>query len=144
MARATIHEVSQAELPAVTAFYETCGYSGKLNSKDTVFVAVQARSLVGAARLCSEHQQVVLRGVQVLPELQRRGIGLDLLEACMSRVDQAVCYCIPWAHLEPFYRSAGFELCISEDVPKFLSKRQAAYSEAGRDVVLMRRIPTDL
>lgn len=143
MREISIHEASQAEHPDIAAFYERCGYSGGLNFDDTVLAAVRNGSLVGVVRLCSEHQEVVLRGMQVVPELQRQGIGLALLEACLSRVSGVVCYCIPLAYLEQFYASGGFERCKSGAVPGFLSKRLSAYLEAGRGVTLMRRAPID-
>lgn len=143
MLEVSIHEVSEAEHPGVAAFYEKCGYSGRLSLDDKVLIAMRNGSLVGAVRLCSEEQDVVLRGLHVVPDMQRQGIGLALLQACVSRINGVVCYCIPWAYLEQFYASGGFERCKSGEVPGFLSKRFSKYLEAGRDVIVMRRTPTD-
>lgn len=81
MREISIYEASHAEHPDITAFYVRCGYSGGLKFDDTVLVAVRDGSRVGVVRLCSEHQELVLRGMQVTPEVQRQGIGLALLEA---------------------------------------------------------------
>lgn len=143
MREISIYEASHAEHPDIAAFYERCGYSGGLKLDDTVLVATRYGSRVGVVRLCSEHQELVLRGMQVTPEVQRQGIGLALLEACLSRISGDVCYCISLAYLEQFYASGGFERCESGDIPGFLSKRLSAYLEAGRDVIPMRRTPTD-
>ncbi|MDJ0711799.1 MAG: GNAT family N-acetyltransferase [Woeseiaceae bacterium] len=118
-----------------------CGYSGGHSSSDTVLIAVQRDSLVGVVRLCSEHQITVLRGMQVLPDFQQQGIGRALLEKCLSKVGDAVCYCIPWSHLEQFYSTGGFKRCEKNDVPEFLSERFSGYVAQGRDVILMRRDP---
>lgn len=135
----TIHESSVAEHPDIAAFYERCGYSGGLTAHDTVFVAIRAKSIVGAVRLCSKHRAVVLRGMQVFPDFQRQGVGRALLDKCMSRSSDAICYCIPWTFLEQFYGSGGFQRCEPADVPGFLSKRYYGYVQKGRDVLLMRR-----
>ncbi len=139
----SIHEASEAEHSDIAAFYECCGYQGGLRDNDTILLAVRAGSIIGVARLCSEHRVVVLRGMQVLPDFQRQGVGLGLLDKCLSRANDAICYCIPWANLEQFYGSAGFERCEPEDVPGFLSERFSGYLQEGRDVILMQRVPTD-
>lgn len=143
MPQTSIHEASPADYFAIAAFYERCGYSGGLEPNDTVLTAVRNGALVGAVRLTSEQQELVLRGMQVLPEAQRQGIGTDLLEACLDRVSTSGCYCIPWAYLEAFYASRGFKRCKSADVPTTLSKRFTDYLAAGRDVILMCREPVD-
>ncbi len=139
----SIHEASEADHRDVAAFYERCGYLGGLRANDTNLVAERAGSLVGVVRLCSEHGIVVLRGMQVLPDFQRQGIGLGLLDECLPRVNDAICYCIPWSYLEQFYGSGGFERCEPRDVPGFLSERYSGYLQEGRDVILMQRVPTD-
>ncbi len=143
MKEISIHEASPADHAVIAAFYDRCGYSGGLKLNDTVITALRDSSLVGVVRLSPEQQDVVLRGMQVVRTAQRQGIGTALLEACLSRAGSIVCYCIPWASLEEFYASKGFERCKSADVPEFLSKRFSEYLEAGRDVILMRRAPTD-
>lgn len=137
----SIHEASEAEHPDIAAFYERRGYSSGLGANDIILVAMRADSLVGVVRLCSEHRVVVLRGMQVLPDFQRKGIGLSLLDECLSRVNDTICYCIPWTYLEQFYGSRGFECCEPRDVPRFLSERFSGYLQKGRDVILMQRVP---
>lgn len=138
----SIHEASEAERPDIAEFYGRCGYMGGLRAKDTVLAAVRASSLVGVVRLCPAHGVVVLRGMQVLPDFQRQGIGRGLLDTCLPKVIDSLCYCIPWSYLEQFYGSGGFERCEPADVPGFLSRRYCGYIQKGRDVILMQRIPT--
>lgn len=139
----SIRQASAAQNSDIAAFYEGCGYSGLLSTDDTVFLAVRAESLVGVVRLCSEHRVAVIRGMQVHPDFQRQGIGRALLGECLSRLEDVVCYCIPWSYLEQFYRSGGFERCESGDVPDFLAERFSRYVKQDRDVILMRRTPWD-
>ena len=141
MVETQIREASQTERSAIAAFYARCGYAGGLELEDTVLAALRDGSLVGAVRLCFGHGEVVLRGMQVAPELRRQGIGSALLEACLPRMGTATCYCIPWANLEKFYVSGGFERCRPAEAPAFLSERLSAYRASGRDVILMRRPP---
>ena len=136
----SIHKASAAEHPDIAALYERCGYSGGLSADDTILVAGRAESLVGVVRLCSERRVAVLRGMQVLPDFQRQGIGRALLDESLRRVDDAACYCIPWSYLEQFYSSGGFERCESSNVPDFLAERFSLYTKQGRDVILMRRV----
>ena len=116
---------------------------GGLRARDTVLAAVRASTLVGVVRLCPEHGVVVLRGMQVLPDFERQGIGLDLLDKCLPKVNDSLCYCIPWSYLEQFYSSGGFERSEPADVPGFLSRRYFGYLQKGRDVILMQRTPTE-
>jgi N-acetylglutamate synthase-like GNAT family acetyltransferase len=136
----SIRKASVAEHPDIAALYERCGYSGGLSADDTILVALRTEALVGVVRLCSENQVAVLRGMQVLPDFQRQGIGRALLDESLCRVDDAACYCIPWSHLEQFYGSGGFERCESKNVPGFLAERFSLYAKQGRDVILMRRV----
>lgn len=139
----SIHETSVAENPDIAAFYKRCGYSAGLSADDIILIAALGGHFVGAVRLCSEHQTTVLRGMQVLPEHQRQGIGRALLDSCLSRVSNANCYCISWSHLEQFYRSGGFERCDSSGVPDFLAVRLNYYVKQERDVILMRRLASE-
>jgi GNAT superfamily N-acetyltransferase len=141
MTAIAIREASAAEHPEIGTFYRRCGYSGSLSADDKIFVADRGGSLVGVARLCLEHGEIVLRGMQVLPEVQGQGVGRTLLEETLARANDAICYCIPWADLEMFYGSAGFQRCEPYDVPAFLSDRFSCYVQEGRDVILMRRAP---
>lgn len=140
MSAISFNEVSEAEHPNVAAFYDRCGYLGGLSADDTVLAAAGGDLLVGVVRLCSEHGVVVLRGMHVLPEFQRQGVGLGLLDMCLSRANDSNCYCISWRHLEQFYSSGGFQRCEAEDVPGFLAERYSSYLRRGRDVILMHRI----
>lgn len=57
------------------------GYGGGVAAVDTVYVAECGRALVGAVRRTEEHGVLLLRGMQVEPGHQRKGIGTQLLRA---------------------------------------------------------------
>ena len=54
------------------------------------------------------------------------------------------CYCLPWAHLVPFYRMVGFEPVTSIEIPDFLAERLRKYREEMRDPDNQRRMQADL
>lgn len=110
-----------------------------MSARDRVLVATNHGSVVGAVRLCPEHGVIVLRGMQVLPEFRRMGVGTGLLRESVARIGSAICYTIPWRHLERFYGSAGFRRCVPSEAPPFLSARIEDYSSRGMDVILMVR-----
>ena len=99
----SLYEASVKERPDIDSLYERCGYRRKFNDEDTILLAKNKASLVGVVRLCPENGEIVLRGLQVLPERQRQGMGRRLLDECLPRVNEVVCYCIPWSYLERFY-----------------------------------------
>lgn len=140
MPKISTRRASVSVHPCIAALYQHCGYSGGLSANDTISVAVRAESLVGVARLCSEHRVAVLREMQVLPGFQRQGIGRALLDECLCRLDDAACNCISWVYLEQFYSSEGFERCESREVPDFLAERFTVYTKQGRGGTLMRRV----
>lgn len=119
--------------------YAQCGYRHGLADRDYVLAATQQGALIGVARLCREHDTTVLRGMQVLPGFQRRGVGTRLLEACVAALGDSACYCLPWAYLEPFFARFDFRPCAPGAAPQFLLDRHATYHAEGYDVLLMRR-----
>ncbi len=56
-------------------FYDFVGYGGLLDLRDTIFVALDNDNIVGIVRLASEHDTLVLRGMQVADDYRRQGIG---------------------------------------------------------------------
>jgi GNAT superfamily N-acetyltransferase len=123
----------------ISALYAGCGYERGFTPQDTLLIARLDLRLVGAVRLCPEHGLTVLRGMQVAPEVRRRGIGIALLRACDAKLGDATCYCVPWRHLEPFYGAIGFRSCEPQEASHWLGERLRAYRRGGHDVILMVR-----
>ena len=82
---------------------------------------------------------MLLRGMYVAPELQRRRIGSRLLDVFVHDLQGVACYCVPFAHLREFYGRAGFTSLSDEATPSFLRDRLASYRARGLDVLVMRR-----
>ena len=130
-----------AELSEVAALYEACNYGGRVSAADATFICRVEKQIVGAVRLVQEDQVIVLRGMQVRRSHQRQGIGAHLLSACVPLLNEYRAYCLPYAHLVPFYDAASFR-CVSETkLPSFLAERPSSYLARGQEVLAMVRTP---
>ena len=98
---------SAFEYPHVAAAYEAWGYHGGVSPEDTLCIAEHGSELIAAVRRTHDGGFVLLRGMYVAPEYQRRGIGSQLLDFFVTHLDRAACYCVPYAHLRAFYGRAG-------------------------------------
>jgi N-acetylglutamate synthase-like GNAT family acetyltransferase len=130
---------SMSELPAVAAFYATCGYGGGASQADTVLVSRISNQLVGVVRLCPQEGIVVLRGMQVHPAFRRQGIGSRLLSACIPSLNAGRTFCLPYTHLVSFYGGAGFSVVEPSELPAFLAARLSSYLARGEQVLGMCR-----
>jgi GNAT superfamily N-acetyltransferase len=135
----TLRVATPSEYPRVVAAYDTWGYRGGISPEDTLFVAEHESQVVAAVRRTWEHRCVLLRGMYVAPEHQRRGIGGELLEFFVSHLDRVPCYCVPYTRLREFYGRAGFVSLAPQSAPSFLRERVASYRARGLDVLIMRR-----
>jgi len=135
----SVREVPNSDYSEITQLYERCGYRHGIKASDLVLVASKKDVLVGTVRLSLEHGALVLRGMQVLPEVQRQGVGKQLLRACVRIIGNSTCYCVPYSHLEGFYGREEFSRIKPEGAPDFLAERHRSYLADGYDVILMRR-----
>ena len=127
------------ELPAAQAFYESRGYGGApIVSSDFVVIARHQGAIVGIGRLCQEQDLLWLRGMQVSPELQRQGLGGQILHRLDLEIGARWCCCLPYSHLIEFYRRARFEQAHT-NLPPALSLRLSGYLARGLSVVAMVR-----
>jgi len=128
-----------SDLRDVGLLYSICGYRGGVDAADTTFMARWQGDLIGAVRICTENEVIVLRGMHVLPAFQRQGAGTQLLAATVPWLDGGVSYCLPYSHLVRFYGSASFEPASPDNLPHFLRERLAAYLARGQSIIAMSR-----
>jgi N-acetylglutamate synthase-like GNAT family acetyltransferase len=103
-------------------------------------MAESGGEICGIVWLCEEENVLVLRGMRVRKDLQRRGIGSRLLRAAEPMTGGRMCFCIPHRHLRSFYARIGFQEIRSNKAPSFLEERYNRYRfEYGLDVILMHR-----
>lgn len=136
---ASIRIALHSEVNRIRAVYQQWGYGGGVTPHDVVFLAERDGEIVGIVRETEEHGVLLLRGMQVSPGEQRRGVGSLLLRAFMGRLNGRECYCVPYTHLIDFYARSGFERDPEDLAPGFLQERLAKYRNEGRSVLLMRR-----
>lgn len=137
-----IGRAEATDLDAINAFYESVGYPDCARPVDRLWVARKSDTLVAAVRICPQPEgYVLLRGLYVAQRAQRRGIGSQLARAALADVAGRVCYCIPFAHLEPFYERLKFARIRPEHAPHELAERLRRYFDEGLNVILMRRLP---
>ncbi len=135
----TIRQVEPPQYPAVLDLYRECGYAGLITAADRVLGAQSQGMLVAALRICRDHGEWVLRGLQVRPAHQHHGVGGQLVAAALHQIGPARCYCIPYAHLRPFYARFGFHKVRHAQTPPFLAERMIDYRARRLGVILMMR-----
>ena len=69
------------DISRVLKFYAERRYGSGIRPEDALLLAEHDGELIGIVRLTTEEGVVVLRGMQVHPRFQRRGIGKRLLAA---------------------------------------------------------------
>jgi len=133
-------KLRHGEVKRIQSFYQECGYDSPLEATDLILLVEDDEEIKAAVRLCYEERVVVLRGMQVRDGCQRQGIGTLLLDYARVVLGGDQCFCIPYTHLEGFYRQVGFSRIDLAAAPAFLRERYGLYrSRLGLDVILMRR-----
>jgi len=107
--------VPGSEFNRVREFYRLTGYTGEIQFGDVVVGAWRGNDLVGVVRIASEEGVRVLRGMRILPEFQRQGIGTEILGEVRLLLDGIGCFatrCNHAAALAARHQSAGAESLI--------------------------------
>ena len=128
------------DLDTIAAFYRQQGYDPALEATDQFLMVEDAGMLCGVVRVCREQDALVLRGMRVPLEKQRRGIGSRLLLALPPLLADDPCFCIAHAHLRTFYGQIGFVEIPTAQAPLFLQERIAGYRQDHNvSAILMAR-----
>lgn len=127
------------DLGRVETFYDSMSYGGGVRDSDLVLVADDSRDIVAAVRLCEEQGELVLRGMYVREDFQRRGLGTEMLHRLVPHLASRRCWCVPFEHLTGFYGQVGFRTANTETAPAFLRDRLERYRREGMEVTLVVR-----
>ena len=127
------------EYPQILIHYETCNYHGGVQANDKIVIAAEEQ-IIGAVRICIEHGVKVLRGMQIKPAWQKKGIGSAMLKFLTEHEDMDGCYCLPFKHLKLFYGAIGFEEIAMRDAPEFLVERLKKYLGSGHNEMIIMKI----
>jgi predicted N-acetyltransferase YhbS len=126
-------------------FYKKCSAKYEPQEAERIFVATIDREIVGAVRLCHEHDRYILRTMQVLPEMRGAGIGLRLLKFFETFLSAHDTYCVAHAHLERFYGKAGFVVIPEDTAPRSIQERITyirAHSPGRAQIIMLRKQPS--
>lgn len=113
-----------------------------IRDSDLFFVGRLDGKVVASVRFCIEDGIPMLRTMRVLRRAQGIGVGRRLLKHFEAYLDEGgirETYCLPFAHLESFYETIGFELVDESTVPAALQSRLREYRAKGLSVVCMKR-----
>lgn len=137
----TIRKASNSEHDLCRQFYTSVGYTTPIVSSDEVLFALSDQKIIALVRLCKEFDHLVLRGMEVSPEYQRRGIGSQLLHNLSAMISNRECWCLPYSYLEDFYGQIGFIKMDTLQAPEFLRKRLSDYCQKNTEkkFILMLR-----
>jgi predicted N-acetyltransferase YhbS len=131
--------LADRERDRAIAFLRQQRYAHAVGPRDRFFVAELADEVVAVVRLCREEGVLVLRGMRVRSDLQRQGIGTQLLAELEKAIGAETCYCIAYRWLIAFYGQIGFRPSSADETPQFLVERHAGYVAAGQEAVLLLR-----
>jgi N-acetylglutamate synthase-like GNAT family acetyltransferase len=134
-----VRHAAPAEWPKVERFYRDRKYRGEVSLDAHIVMAERGKEMVGVGRVQAEQGVLVLRGMRVDPECQRRGVGSRILDQLAGDLNGRRCYCLPYRHLRAFYGRAGFFEIDPQAAPAFLRARLHDYRAAGLDVTIMQR-----
>ena len=108
----------------------------------TALVARQDGHVVGCAALETYADGVLLRSVEVAPELQHRGLGRELTSAALrlaSELHAPAVYLLTTT-AERYFPKFGFERILREDVPPSMRTSVELTSACCASAVVMRRL----
>jgi GNAT superfamily N-acetyltransferase len=134
-----VHKIEKDQHPKILAVYTAVGYNGGIKDEDIGFLASHNEKPIGAVRLSHEEGVLVLRGMMVLPEFQRQGVGKALLKLLDPIIERTPCYCINPPHLINFYGSIGFDQVDIATAPAFLAERLERYGKEKHECIMMFR-----
>jgi len=136
-----IRKIHPSELSWANAQYSSIRFSLSSESDFTVVAEIDGAK-VGLGRLVQvEKDAAELGGLFVLPEHRGHSIAANLVEFLLKNNTYPTLFCVPFTHLEMFYRRFGFlptdpTMFVPEKITKKLQWCAGTYES---DVVLLRR-----
>ena len=108
MARLRIRQASPAELAWANARYAEIDFAPS-SEADFIAIAEVDGVKAGLGRMAPiDDGHAELGGMFVLPEYRGQSIAAGIVEFLLQRAARTTVFCIPFSHLEHFYRSFGF------------------------------------
>lgn len=124
-----LREAIERDRPEVNAIYASLGFMPWNPQQDHLLVAVTDDRLVGCGRIQRYGGAIELGGMYVHPNHRGKGIARQILVSLVDLLQDETCYCIPFAHLIPFYQEFGFMPAPQGDVPAAIVDRVAFFRD---------------
>lgn len=126
--------------PAAQDFYSRVGYHAQIAPDSVVVGAKVDAKIIGAVRLCTEENDLLLRGMMIDPAWQRQGIGTLMIRQLEKHIDHRDCYCLPHDWLRGFYGQVGFREISPAAAPTHLQARYQLYRNGPYPhIIIMKR-----
>ena len=126
--------------------YKKLGFKLSDLQTDQVAIASCGGEYAGVGRLCKVEDRVFeLGGMYVLEAYRELGIARMIVKFLLESASKnTTLYCLPFAHLHPFYKSEGFQEVEEQDlseVPKeILEKHRWCNQTYPHKVLLLSQI----
>lgn len=141
----TIREGIESDVERVNDFYASQRRGRGAEPDDFLLLAENDdNAVVGVVRLCQEQGYLILRGMLLERNYRGQGLGRRMLHDLEKHLHDQDCYCLPYAHLIPFYEIIGFQTVDGEAAPDFLRERLIEHQNDLRDPKIQRLMQDDL
>jgi predicted N-acetyltransferase YhbS len=140
----TIREGIESDVERVNDFYGGQRRNRDAETADFLLLAESDNAVVGAVRLCQVQGYLMLRGMLIERDHRRKGLGTQMLRHLEKHLRDQDCYCVPFAHLIPFYGVIGFQIVADDALPDFFRERLAKYQHNLNDPKIQRLMQDDL
>ena len=132
------HEAEQF----ISSLYNDEGHGIVIRDFDLFFVGFINNEVVASVRFCIENETPMLRTMRVKKAFQGQKVGAQMLrhfDNYLNTQNIKNTYCLPYPHLDKFYRAIGFQTIKDEEAPFFLQQRLRDNRAKGMNVICMKR-----
>ncbi len=103
-------------MPWVNEVYQRISFMPSDFSKEYIAIAEVEGKKIGLGRLVQIDDELELGGMYVEEEYRGKGIAQKIVEHLLQQAPKGkLIYCIPFVHLETFYKSFGFADAVVDD-----------------------------
>lgn len=133
-----ITQPARGYISEIKRFYSSVEEYVEIGGNEQILTMRRGKSIVGSIRLVKHRSYYVLRTLNVAPSKQRQGIGTQLVRNLIKLVpEKSVIYCLPYSHLERFYKKFGFKRITPKRLPQMMYRRYHDYIP-DFDVIAMK------
>lgn len=138
-----IRLANNTDIEWINARYDEVGFVHSNIDNELIAIAEQQNQRCGIGRLVKVTSEVgELGGMVVLPEFRGQGIAKKIVKFLLSHASlYKHIYCLPFAHLENFYKQFGFKPNLSDDatIPAELAQKHNWCNETyNHDTLLFK------